>query len=82
MLSRLSICERASIDECYLDISAEAGRRLAAAAGNPAPTPDAERIHVAGQASRAQLFLRQVQFWLARGARSCCDGCFEGWGVV
>ncbi len=50
MLSRLSICERASIDECYLDISAEAGRRLAAASGSPPPPVDVERSHVAGQA--------------------------------
>ena len=50
VLSRLSTCERASIDECYLDISAEAARRLAAASGHPQPPVNADRIHVAGQA--------------------------------
>ena len=50
VLSRLSICERASIDECYLDVSAEAARRLAAASGHPQPPVNADRIHVAGQA--------------------------------
>ena len=50
MLSRLSTCERASIDECYLDISAEAARRLAAASGHPQLPVNADRIHVAGQA--------------------------------
>lgn len=36
ILARLAKTERASIDECYLDLTAEAQRRLEACAGVPA----------------------------------------------
>jgi nucleotidyltransferase/DNA polymerase involved in DNA repair len=50
ILSRLAVTERASIDEVYLDVTAEAGRRLAALpAGSTPPEPVLFMgMHVAG----------------------------------
>ncbi|KAK9826753.1 hypothetical protein WJX81_005483 [Elliptochloris bilobata] len=83
VLSRLSICERASIDECYLDISAEAARRLAAASGHPQPPVNADRIHVAGQVQAeggaSAWWARPTEAWgcgerlLAAGAAAVAD---------
>ena len=49
ILSRKSICERASIDECYIDITAEAQRRLAASSGQPAMPVSPQQVHVCGK---------------------------------
>jgi nucleotidyltransferase/DNA polymerase involved in DNA repair len=52
ILSRESICERASIDEAYLDITEASARRVAAAAaagGLPDPGHDLSAWHLAGQ---------------------------------
>ena len=55
ILSRVSTCERASIDECYLDITAEALRRLEACAGTPALPANVHEVHVCGQVHRIEL---------------------------
>ena len=49
ILARLAICEKASIDECYLDITAEAKHRLEASLGVPAVPVNAEQVHICGQ---------------------------------
>lgn len=51
ILARLSTAERASIDECYLDISEEAKRRLAACSAHPPLPINLEQVHVCGEAS-------------------------------
>ncbi|KAK9830086.1 hypothetical protein WJX72_009709 [[Myrmecia] bisecta] len=50
ILSRLSVCERASVDECYLDVTEEAHKRLAACSGHPPLPVSPQQIHVCGQA--------------------------------
>jgi DNA polymerase eta len=49
VLSRLSIAERASIDECYLDIAEEAKKRMAACSGNPPLPVNVDEVHVSGE---------------------------------
>ena len=49
ILSRISVCERASIDECYIDITAEAQRRLAASSGQPDLPVSPIQVHVCGE---------------------------------
>lgn len=49
ILARLSIAERASIDECYLDISEEAKKRMAACSGHPPLPVNMEQVHVCGE---------------------------------
>ena len=49
ILARLATTERASIDECYLDLGEEARRRMAACAGHPPLPARAEQVHVSGQ---------------------------------
>lgn len=49
ILGRLSVAERASIDECYLDISEEAKRRMAACSGNPPLAINLEQVHICGE---------------------------------
>ncbi|BDA43773.1 DNA polymerase eta [Coccomyxa sp. Obi] len=49
ILARLSIAERASIDECYLDISEEAKKRMAACSGHPPLPVNLEQVHVCGE---------------------------------
>lgn len=49
ILARLSIAERASIDECYLDITQEASKRLAACSGHPPLPIHLEQVHVCGE---------------------------------
>ena len=51
ILARLSIAERASIDECYLDITQEASKRLSACSGHPPLPSHAEQVHVCGEVS-------------------------------
>lgn len=54
ILSRLAVCERASIDEAYLDLTQEAGRRLAGPGGPVAAlgcAPDMQGWHLAGSVS-------------------------------
>lgn len=46
ILSRKSICERASIDECYLDVTLEAHKRLEKSAGLPPYPVEPHQIHV------------------------------------
>lgn len=46
ILARCSICERASIDECYLDLTEEAHRRLEAGAGVPPFPINSDQVHV------------------------------------
>ncbi len=55
ILARLSIAERASIDECYLDISEEAKKRMAACAGYPALPVNMEQVHVCGEVRLKEL---------------------------
>ena len=50
ILARLAIAERASIDECYLDITQEASKRLSACSGHPPLPSHAEQVHVCGEA--------------------------------
>ncbi len=47
ILARLAVCEKASIDECYLDISEEARRRMKL--GPPALPVNPDRVHICGQ---------------------------------
>ena len=54
ILARLSIAERASIDECYLDITQEASKRLAACSGHPSLPINLEQVHVCGEVSLVQ----------------------------
>lgn len=49
ILARLAICEKASIDECYLDITAEAKRRLEQSPASLAPPARPDQIHVCGE---------------------------------
>ena len=51
ILSRIAICERASIDECYLDLTEEAHKRLAACGGQPPLPVNPDRVHICGQVS-------------------------------
>lgn len=48
ILARLAICEKASIDECYLDITAEARRRLEASQQVQLPVKS-HQVHVCGE---------------------------------
>lgn len=50
ILARLAICEKASIDECYLDITAEARRRLDASEQLQLPV-NSQQVHVCGEVS-------------------------------
>jgi hypothetical protein len=56
ILARLSIAERASIDECYLDISEEAKKRLAASSAHPPLPINVDQVHVCGEASAPPFF--------------------------
>lgn len=49
ILARLAVTERASIDECYLDITHEARHRMAAAGGHPPVPVHLDQVHVSGQ---------------------------------
>lgn len=49
ILSRIGIVERASIDECYLDLTEESHSRLAACSGQPNLPVSADRVHICGQ---------------------------------
>ena len=51
VLARLAVTERASIDECHLDLTEEARRRVAACAGHPPLPVRQEQVHVSGQVS-------------------------------
>ena len=55
ILARLAICEKASIDECYLDITAEARRRMEASEQLQLPV-NSHQVHVCGEASLASTF--------------------------
>lgn len=49
ILARGGVCERASIDEAYIDVTEESQRRLRLAASGPLPEPPSfDRIHVSG----------------------------------
>ncbi|KAJ9529662.1 hypothetical protein QJQ45_014431, partial [Haematococcus lacustris] len=75
VLSRLSVCERASIDEVYLDVSEEAARRLAAVPPDQAPPapPCWRGVHVVGAEAIAP---PQLQV----GATGGGQGSGVGWG--
>ena len=49
ILSRIGVVERASIDECYLDLTEESHSRLAACNGQPGLPANADRVHICGQ---------------------------------
>lgn len=49
ILSRIGIVERASIDECYIDLTEESRARLAACNGQPPLPVNPDRVHVCGQ---------------------------------
>ena len=51
ILGTVAVCERASIDECYLDLTEEAHRRMAAAGGSPPLPVNPEQVHVASLVS-------------------------------
>ena len=48
ILARLAVCEKASIDECYLDITVEARKRMEAQEQAQAPIHP-HQVHVCGQ---------------------------------
>ena len=49
ILSRIGIVERASIDECYLDLTEESHTRLAACNGQPPLPVNPDRVHICSQ---------------------------------
>ena len=59
ILARLAVCEKASIDECYLDITAEAKRRSDAQEQVQAPI-NAQQVHMTGQVTELHCALK---FW-------------------
>ncbi|PRW58740.1 DNA polymerase eta isoform B [Chlorella sorokiniana] len=63
ILSRLGIAERASIDECYLDLTAEAQRRLEACGGVPPLPMHPDQVHVSGAADAASWWQRPPHEW-------------------
>lgn len=72
ILSTLSICERASIDEAYIDVTDEANRRHAAGGGWPAAPFNTEGWHVCGVVSTLKSCRCSFVCWLfdmARGRR-------------
>lgn len=82
ILSRIAICERASIDECYLDLTEEAHSRLAAFNGHPPLPVNADRVHICGQEGVAAVtdwWQRPPELWqagellLACGATAVAD---------
>ncbi|KAL6747481.1 hypothetical protein V8C86DRAFT_1320792 [Haematococcus lacustris] len=70
VLSRLSVCERASIDEVYLDVSEEAARRLAAVPPDQAPPapPCWRGMHVVGAEAIAPAQLQGAEPEAGQGA--------------
>lgn len=57
-------CERASIDEAYLDLTEAAAARLAKLGPPPfAPPPGAERVHVGAEAPAAPWHARARSLW-------------------
>ena len=48
ILARLAICEKASIDECYLDITAEARKRAEDQQQLNSPV-NAHQVHISGE---------------------------------
>ncbi|DBA85636.1 TPA: hypothetical protein ACH3X1_005212 [Trebouxia sp. C0004] len=82
ILSRMAICERASIDECYLDLTEEAHKRLAASGGQPPLPINPDRVHICGQEGEeaiADWWKRHPEQWqagellLACGATAVAD---------
>ncbi|DBA89011.1 TPA: hypothetical protein ACH3X2_000227 [Trebouxia sp. C0005] len=82
ILSRMAICERASIDECYLDLTEEAHKRLAASGGQPPLPINPDRVHICGQdgdEAVADWWKRHPEQWqagellLACGATAVAD---------
>ncbi|KAL4428594.1 hypothetical protein ABPG77_008906 [Micractinium sp. CCAP 211/92] len=59
ILARLAKTERASIDECYLDLTEEAQRRLEACGGVPPLPCNAEQVHVMADAG----FVGAASWW-------------------
>ena len=90
ILGRTATCERASIDECYLDLSAEARKRLAAGAGRPQHPTSFERVHVCTESGPVSPFLHMacdlplVPEYLL-GDQPCttyvgrCNWCIKSW---
>lgn len=82
VLSRIGIVERASIDECYLDLTQEAHSRLAACSGQPRLPVNADRVHICGQEGEeavTEWWKRSPEQWhsgellLACGATAVAD---------
>eukprot|EP00891_Asterochloris_glomerata_P001049 jgi/Astpho2/1049/gw1.00017.35.1_t len=63
ILGTVAICERASIDECYLDLTEEAHRRLAAAGGSPLLPVNPEQVHVARLVSCGSWASTTAEWW-------------------
>ncbi|EIE19275.1 DNA/RNA polymerase, partial [Coccomyxa subellipsoidea C-169] len=61
ILARLSVAERASIDECYLDITEEAKRRLAASSAHPPLPINVGEVH--GEGGTEAWWHRPVGAW-------------------
>ncbi|KAK9812531.1 hypothetical protein WJX73_006603 [Symbiochloris irregularis] len=70
ILGRLGTCERASIDECYLDLTVEARKRLSAAAGHPPRPTSFERVHVCTEQGPVE----DARDWWDRNDQSWGDG--------
>ena len=75
ILSRIAICERASIDECYLDLTEEAHKRLAACGGQPPLPVNPDRVHICGQVSMLMHTVSRDKLALADGTTVLA--CFE-----
>ncbi|KAL3149821.1 hypothetical protein ABBQ38_013642 [Trebouxia sp. C0009 RCD-2024] len=82
ILSRIGIVERASIDECYLDLTEESHSRLAACSGQPNLPVNADRVHICGQEGEGAVtewWKRSPEQWhsgellLACGATAVAD---------
>ena len=81
ILSRIAICERASIDECYLDLTEEAHKRLAACGGQPPLPVNSDRVHICGQVSMLIHTVPCDQFLQASSCRWHRCSCLLGDGV-
>lgn len=68
ILARGGICERASIDEAYIDVTEEAQKRLKLAGDGPLPEPlSFDRIHVSGACQVGECRLKHVLLaWFSR----------------
>ena len=81
ILARMGTCERASIDECYLDLTAESRKRLAAAAGTLQHPDSFDRVHVCTENGPVS-FLVTFVCSCARMDGLCCRACRAARGTL